>query len=44
VNAWLERLEKERFPDLAAVEGAELTHLVKGLRLLRTHRSRLDAP
>jgi hypothetical protein len=45
VNAWLEQLEKERFADLAAFEeGAELTHLVKGLRLLRTHRSRLGAP
>lgn len=43
VNAWLEQLEQKRFADLAAFEeGAELTHLVKGLRLLRSHRGQLE--
>ena len=37
-RAWLRKLEDERFADLAGVEAAHLTHLLKGLRAIRARR------
>jgi hypothetical protein len=37
VARWLRSLEGERFADLGAVEARHLAHLLRGLRLLRTH-------
>lgn len=43
VLRWLRQLEETRFRDLAAAEGTHLTHLLRGLRLVRSNRDRLDA-
>ena len=44
VQAWLRHLDAERFRDLGAVEARYLTHLWKGLRMIRAHPSRLAVP
>lgn len=41
VKGWLRELDEVRFADLTAVEGVHLTHLHRGLRMLRSHGDRL---
>jgi len=43
-RGWLQRVEARRFRDLAAVDADYLAHLLRGLRLVRTHRDRLEDP
>jgi hypothetical protein len=42
VTEWLRRLERDRFDDLEPVRLQHLTHLLKGLRLIAEHRTRLE--
>jgi hypothetical protein len=42
VTGWLRRLERDRFDDLEPVRLQHLTHLLKGLRLIAEHRTRLE--
>jgi hypothetical protein len=44
VQAWLRDLDERRFRDLGAVEARHLTHLLRGLRMLGAHPSRLALP
>jgi hypothetical protein len=41
-RAWLAWLEENHFRDLDAVAPRHLTHLLRGLRLVREHRARLE--
>ena len=41
-RAWLGWLEENHFRDLDAVAPRHLTHLLRGLRLVREHRARLE--
>jgi hypothetical protein len=43
VTIWLGELERDRMPDLDAVPLQELSHLLRGLRLVDEHRARLEA-
>lgn len=42
VRDWLGWVEAEPFRDLASVDPPRLTHLLRGLRLIRENRQRLD--
>lgn len=42
VRDWLGWVEAEPFRDLASVDPPRLTHLLRGLRLIRKNRQRLD--
>jgi hypothetical protein len=42
LKAWLQELEEERFPELAALEETHLAHLLGGLRRIGRHWNRLD--
>jgi hypothetical protein len=42
VTGWLQGLERDRFDDLEPVRLQHLTHLLKGLRLIGEHGTRLE--
>jgi hypothetical protein len=41
VKRWLRRLERDRFHDLEPIRLQDLTHLLKGLRMIGDHQDRL---